>query len=101
MLRARDHVGRTITRDEEASLLEACRSSRSRSLYRAVLLGAQYLHALLQSSTAPMELNSGVPLSVATRSSLQSWDEALRRRYECQDGMATSDRLRSDRLLTH
>jgi integrase len=38
MLRARDDVGRAISHDEEASLLEACRSSRSRSLYPAVLL---------------------------------------------------------------
>lgn len=38
MLRAREDVGRAISRDEEAALLEACRASRSRSLYPAVLL---------------------------------------------------------------
>ena len=38
MLRVRDDVGRAISRDEEAALLEACRASRSRSLYPAVLL---------------------------------------------------------------
>jgi Phage integrase, N-terminal SAM-like domain len=36
MLRAREDVGRAITRDEEAALLEACRASRSRSLFPAV-----------------------------------------------------------------
>ena len=38
MLRARDDVGRAISREEEARLLEACRASRSRSLYPAVVL---------------------------------------------------------------
>lgn len=38
MLRASEDVGRAITRDEEAALLEACRASRSRSLYPAVLV---------------------------------------------------------------
>jgi len=38
MLRVREDVGRAISRDEEASLLEACRASRSRSLYPAVLI---------------------------------------------------------------
>jgi len=38
MLRAREDVGRAISRDEEAALLEACRASRSRSLYPAVLI---------------------------------------------------------------
>lgn len=38
MLRARDDIGRAISRDEEAALLEACRASRSRSLYPAVVL---------------------------------------------------------------
>jgi integrase len=38
MLRAREDVGRAISHDEEAALLEACRASRSRSLYPAVLL---------------------------------------------------------------
>jgi integrase len=38
MLRAREDVGRAISRDEEAALLEACRASRSRSLYPAVLV---------------------------------------------------------------
>jgi integrase len=38
MLRAREDVGRAIRRDEEDALLEACRASRSRSLYPAVLL---------------------------------------------------------------
>ena len=38
MLRAREDVGRAISRDEEAALLEACRGSRSRSLYPAVLI---------------------------------------------------------------
>lgn len=38
MLRAREDVGRAISRDEEAALLEACRASRSRSLHPAVLL---------------------------------------------------------------
>jgi hypothetical protein len=33
MLRASENVGRAISREEEASLLEACRASRSRSLY--------------------------------------------------------------------
>jgi integrase len=38
MLRASEDVGRAITREEETSLLGACQSSRSRSLYTAVLL---------------------------------------------------------------
>jgi integrase len=38
MLRAREDVGRAISREEEAALLEACRASRSRSLYPAVLV---------------------------------------------------------------
>jgi len=38
MLRVRDDVGRAISRNEEAALLEACRASRSRSLFPAVLL---------------------------------------------------------------
>ncbi len=38
MLRAPEDVGRAISRDEEAELLEACRASRSRSLYPAVLI---------------------------------------------------------------
>jgi integrase len=38
MLRAREDVGRAISRDEETELLEACRQSRSRSLYPAVLI---------------------------------------------------------------
>lgn len=38
MLRAREDVGRAISRDEEAALLEACRASRSRSLFPAVLV---------------------------------------------------------------
>ena len=38
MLRAREDIGRAISRDEEVALLEACRASRSRSLYPAVLI---------------------------------------------------------------
>jgi integrase len=38
MLRVREDVGRAISRDEEAALLEACRASRSRSLYPAALV---------------------------------------------------------------
>jgi integrase len=38
MLRAREDVGRAISRDEEGALLEACRASRSRSLFPAVLI---------------------------------------------------------------
>jgi len=38
MLRAREDAGRAISRDEEDALLEACRASRSRSLYPAVLI---------------------------------------------------------------
>jgi integrase len=38
MLRAPENVGRAISREEEAALLEACRASRSRSLYPAVLI---------------------------------------------------------------
>ena len=38
MLRVREDVGRAISRDEETALLEACRASRSRSLYPAVLI---------------------------------------------------------------
>lgn len=38
MLRAREDVGRAISRDEEGALLDACRASRSRSLYPAVLI---------------------------------------------------------------
>jgi integrase len=37
MLRVREDVGRAISRDEEDALLDACRASRSRSLYPAVL----------------------------------------------------------------
>lgn len=38
MLRTREDMGRAISREEEAALLEACRASRSRSLYPAVLV---------------------------------------------------------------
>jgi integrase len=38
MLRVREDVGRAITREEEAALLNACGTSRSRSLYPAVLI---------------------------------------------------------------
>lgn len=38
MLPTRDDFGRAINLDEETALLEACRASRSRSLYPAVLL---------------------------------------------------------------
>lgn len=38
MLRTREDIGRAITRDEETTLLEAYRASRSRSLYPTVLL---------------------------------------------------------------
>ena len=38
MLRTSDDAGRAISRDEEAALLSACQSSRSRSLHTAVLL---------------------------------------------------------------
>jgi integrase len=38
MLRAREDIGRAINREEETALLEACRASRSRSLYPAVLI---------------------------------------------------------------
>lgn len=38
MLRVREDVGRAISREEEAALLESCRASRSRSLYPAVLV---------------------------------------------------------------
>lgn len=38
MLRTREDIGRAISRDEEAALLEACRASRSRSLFPAVLI---------------------------------------------------------------
>jgi integrase len=38
MLRAREDVGRAISKDEETALLKACRASRSRSLYPAVLI---------------------------------------------------------------
>jgi integrase len=38
MLRVREDVGRAISRDEEDALLEACRASRSRSLFPAVLI---------------------------------------------------------------
>jgi integrase len=38
MLRVREDVGRAISHDEEAALLEACRASRSRSLFPAVSL---------------------------------------------------------------
>lgn len=38
MLRVREDVGRAVSHNEEAALLEACRASRSRSLFPAVLL---------------------------------------------------------------
>lgn len=38
MLRAREDVGRAISRDEESALLGACRASRSRSLYPVVTI---------------------------------------------------------------
>jgi integrase len=38
MLRTREDIGRAISRDEEDALLEACRASRSRSLFPAVLI---------------------------------------------------------------
>lgn len=47
MLRVREDVGRAISRDEEAALLEACRASRSRSLYPAVLIA---LHTCMRYS---------------------------------------------------
>src|SRR5438094_6911993 len=47
MLRASEKVGRAISRQEEAALLEACRVSRSRSLYPAVLIA---LHTCMRYS---------------------------------------------------
>ena len=47
MLRVRENVGRALTADEEHRLLVACRKSRSRSLYPAVLMS---LHTGLRSS---------------------------------------------------
>ena len=38
MLRVADDVGRAISREEESGLLKTCQSSRSRSLYTAVVL---------------------------------------------------------------
>ena len=38
MLRAKDDAGRAISREEESELLRTCQSSRSRSLYTAVVL---------------------------------------------------------------
>ena len=38
MLRTRSDIGRALSREEEMRLLDACRKSRSRSLYPAVLL---------------------------------------------------------------
>jgi integrase len=38
MLREREDVGRSLSLDEQHCLLLACRKSRSRSLYPAVLL---------------------------------------------------------------
>ena len=38
MLRVCENVGRAISRNEETALLEACRASRSRSLFPAVLI---------------------------------------------------------------
>lgn len=38
MLRTTDDVGRAISREEESALLKSCQSSRSRSLYTAVVL---------------------------------------------------------------
>jgi integrase len=38
MLRARTDIGRALSRDEETRLLKACKASRSRSLFPAVLL---------------------------------------------------------------
>jgi integrase len=38
MLRVAEDIGRAISRDEESALLEACRASRSRSLFPAVLI---------------------------------------------------------------
>jgi integrase len=38
MLRVREDIGRAISKDEEFRLLDACRGSRSRSLYPAVLV---------------------------------------------------------------
>ena len=38
MLRVREDIGRAISPEEESALLEACRASRSRSLYPAVLI---------------------------------------------------------------
>jgi integrase len=40
MLRARSDIGRALSRDEETRLLAACKASRSRSLYPAVLLSS-------------------------------------------------------------
>lgn len=47
MLRVSDDVGRAISREEEARLLTACRDSRSRSLYPAVVLA---LHTCMRYS---------------------------------------------------
>jgi integrase len=38
LLRTRDDIGKALSEDQERALLEACRASRSRSLYPAVLL---------------------------------------------------------------
>jgi integrase-like protein len=49
MLRAREDVGRAISRDEESALLDGCRASRSGRLNCS-----QYLYALLGAPPAPL-----------------------------------------------
>jgi hypothetical protein len=54
MLRASENVGRAISREEEADLLEACPPSRSRSLYPAVSTALNTCMRLFRTSPPEM-----------------------------------------------
>jgi len=73
MLRASENVGRSISREEEAALLEACRASRSRSLYPAVLIA---LNTCMRYSELRLLRWSQVDLKVCTLTVGQSKTES-------------------------
>jgi hypothetical protein len=78
MLRTKSDIGRALSEDEQHRLVAACRKSRSRSLYPAVLLS---LHTGLRSAAAASTMAPGGSL----RENRHGWQEqdGRRRRTHC------------------
>src|SRR5437870_2924786 len=82
MLRAKDDVGRAITREEEAALLAVCRESRSRSLLPSVTLA---LNTAMRYSELRLLRWSNVNLAARTLTGRwkEAWEAAKRSALEC------------------